>query len=59
MALLVLGMLHAGLLLSVEAPMRRWLEGARVWTLTLVILRAIAALLGMGALFLWRRRQEI
>jgi hypothetical protein len=43
-ALLALGMLHAGVLLSVEAPMRRWLERARVWTLTLVIQGSIMTL---------------
>jgi hypothetical protein len=35
--LLALGALQLGLLLSIEAPMRRWLERARPWTATVLV----------------------
>ena len=37
LALLALGALHAGLLLSLEAPVRRWLQRELPWTLTVLI----------------------
>ena len=36
-SLLVLGIVQLGLLLAIEAPMRRVLEGLRVWTATVLI----------------------
>jgi hypothetical protein len=37
LALLALGMLHAGLVLSVEAPARRWLRSIRLWGATVLV----------------------
>jgi hypothetical protein len=37
LALLALGMLHAGLVLSVEAPARRWLRSVRLWAATVLV----------------------
>ncbi|MDH3559691.1 MAG: acyltransferase [Gammaproteobacteria bacterium] len=37
LALLALGVFHAGLVLALEAPLRRWLLGARVWTTTVLV----------------------
>lgn len=37
LALLTLGACHAGLMLLVEAPMRRWLSRSRVWTVTVLV----------------------
>ncbi|MDJ0853051.1 MAG: acyltransferase [Myxococcota bacterium] len=47
LALLALGAMQVGLLLSAEAPMRRWLAGARPWTATVFVNGAIMTL------FLW------
>jgi hypothetical protein len=43
-ALLALGMLQTGLLLSVEAPARRWLERRRPWTFTVLVNGSIMTL---------------
>ncbi len=37
LALLALGVFHAGLLLALEAPARRWLQRIRPWTLTVLV----------------------
>lgn len=47
LALLALGAFHAGLLLAVAAPVRRWLVRARPWTATVLVNGTIMTL------FLW------
>ncbi len=37
LALLALGVFHAGLVLAAEAPARRWLQGGRTWTATVFV----------------------
>jgi hypothetical protein len=44
LALLALGVFHAGLVLALEAPARRWLRGAWVWTATIFVNGAIMTL---------------
>ena len=44
LALLALGLVQTGLLLAASAPMRRWLEGRRVWTVTILVNGMIMAL---------------
>jgi hypothetical protein len=43
-ALLALGMLQTGVLLSIEAPARRWLERRRPWTFTVLVNGSIMTL---------------
>ncbi|MEN8160545.1 MAG: acyltransferase, partial [Myxococcota bacterium] len=44
LALLCLGVFHAGLVLSVEAPARRWLRRRRVWAATVLVNGSIMTL---------------
>jgi peptidoglycan/LPS O-acetylase OafA/YrhL len=44
LALLALGMLHGGLVLTFEAPARRWLARLRPWTLTVLVNGSIMTL---------------
>ncbi len=44
LALLALGALHIGLLLAVERPVRRWLEGVRPWAATILVNQTIMTL---------------
>lgn len=46
-ALLALGFMQAGLVLSLERPIRRWLEGRRAWAATVLVNSSIMTL------FLW------
>ncbi len=47
LALLALGVFHAGLVLALEAPARRWLAGPRAWAATVLVNGRIMTL------FLW------